>query len=399
MYDKPKMSMNGLCATARLGPVFLIACTTIATTCAETPRSQDSKTKARVYISNYARAEAGGIYLAELNLVTGDLQLIRLVADLKKASFLALHPNHRYLYATGEVGGYLDSNGGALLAFEIDVNNGNLTLLNHQSSAGAGPCYVSLDRNGKHALVANYDGGNVAVLPIGDDGRLQPASSTIMNRGSSIHKTRQTGPHPHAMNIDPANRFVFVPDLGLDKVLAFRFYAATGTLAPNNLNAAAVKPGAGPRHIVFHPNGNWAYVINELDSTVAILKYDSETGRLTSLETVSTLPAGITTDNITGEIVIHPNGRFLYASNRGHDSIAVYAIDQLTGRLSSLGQHLAGGRVPRNFNIDPSGKFLLAANMDSDSVTVHQIDLATGKLSRLPHEIKIVQPYCIEFAP
>lgn len=399
MNGKPKKCTGKLRVITRLGAMLSIACTMTASTCAETSHSQEPTPKERVYISNYAGAEVGGIYLAELNLETGELQLIKLVADLKKASFLALHPNHHYLYATGEVGDYLDSKGGALLAFEIDAHTGNLTLLNHQSSGGAGPCYVSLDRDGKHALVANYDGGNVAVLPIGADGKLNPASSTVMNHGSSVNKVRQTEPHPHAINVDPASRFVFVPDLGLDKVLAFRFDTAKGTLAPNNPGAVTAKPGAGPRHIAFHPKGDWAYVINELDSTVAVLRYDPETGVLTPLETVSTLPTRTTTDNITGEIVVHPHGRFLYASNRGHDSIAVYAINNSTGRLTLLGHHPAGGRVPRNFNIDPTGRFLLAANMDSDSVTIHQIDLATGKLSQLSREIKIVQPYCIEFAP
>ena len=339
-----------------------------------------------------------GIFLAELNPSTGDLGPIRLVADVKKASFLALHPNHHYLYSTCEVDDYHDAKGGAVAAFKIDAATGNLTLLNHQSSTAEGPHYLSLDREGKNALVANYHGGGVAVLPIRADGTLGPATSTVLHHGSSVNKSRQTAAHPHGIDVDPTNRFVFVPDLGLDKVVAYRFNSAAGTIAANHPRDLATSPGAGARHITFHSNGKWAYVINELDSTVIALRYDSETGALTQMETVSTLPAGAAQqDNLTGEIVVHPNGKFLYASNRGHDSIAVFAIDQTSGRLRSLGHCLAGGRTPRNFNIDPSGKFLLSANLDSDSVTVLQIDPASGKLSRTAHEIKVLQPYCIQF--
>jgi 6-phosphogluconolactonase len=391
--------MRTLTAIARLGVFTLIACTMVAAVPAEPSRSREAMTKTRVYISTFSERGGDGIYVAELDLVSGDLKLIGFAAIVTKASFLALHPNHRYLYSTCEVDNYHDSKGGAVSAFEIDAATGNLKLLNHQSSAGEGPHHLSLDREGKHAFVANYHGGGVAVLPIRADGTLGPATSTVLHHGSSVNQSRQTGPHPHAINIDPTNRFAFVPDLGLDKVLAYRFDVARGILSPNDLSALATSPGAGPRHIAFHPNGNWAYVINELDSTVIALRYDAEGGKLTQIDTFSTLPAGTTRENITGEIVVHPNGKFLYASNRGHDSIAAFSIDQTTGRLNSGGHYLAGGRSPRNFNIDPSGKFLLSANLDSDSITVHQIDAATGGLLLTAHEIKVLQPYCVEFLP
>jgi 6-phosphogluconolactonase len=376
----------------------LAATATIRPALAEPAREQASAGNTRVYISTYG-TEQDGVYLAELNPKTGDLKLLRRAADLKNVQFLALHPNHRYLYATCDVDDYPETNGAAVAAFKIDPSTGGLTRLNHQSAHGELPCHLTIDRHGKHALVANYTGGSIAVLPIRDDGALGPATSTIVHEGSSIHKEHQLGPHPHAINLDTANRFALVADLGLDKVLAYRFDPAAGTLAANELGALAVAPGAGPRHIAFHPNGKWVYVINELDSTVSALRYDSETGVLKLIETVSTLPAGTTVENITGEIEVHPNGKFLYGSNRGHDSIALFSINQATGRLASIGHFPAGGRTPRHFNIDPTGKVLLSANMDSDSIIVHQIDADTGKLTRLAHEIKVPQPQCIEYLP
>jgi 6-phosphogluconolactonase len=359
--------------------------------------SNSPRIKTRVYISTYTEDGTDGIFLTELDHEAGNLQPLRRVSSLKKASFLALHPNHRFLYSTCEVDDYADSKHGAVAAFKIDPAAGNLSLLNHQSSAGEGPHHLSLDHEGKYALVANYHGGSIAVLPIGTDGTLRPAASTVRHHGSSVNKIRQDGPHPHAINVDSTNHFVFVPDLGLDKVLAYHFDFGRGTLTANEPGALTTSSGAGPRHLAFHPNGKWAYVINELDSTIDVTQYDAKHGVLTRTESISTLPAGATQENITGEIVVHPNGKFLYASNRGHDSIAAYAINQSNGRLCSLGYYPAGGRTPRNFNIDPSGKFLLSANLDSDSVTVLRIDSSSGTLSSTDHAIKITQPYCIEF--
>jgi len=310
-----------------LSTLASVACAMIAAAHAEPPR-QGAATKTRVYISSYTEQGHDGIYLAELDSGTGELKLVGLATEGKKISFLALHPHHKYLYASCEVDGYPESNGGAIAAYQIDPASGKLTLLNHQSSTGVGPHHLSLDREGKNALVANYFGGSVAVLPIGADGRLGPATSSVQHHGSSVHKVRQTGPHPHAINVDPTNGFAFVPDLGLDKVLVYRFDSAAGKLTPNDPGAAAFSPGAGPRHIAFHPNGRIAYVINELNSTVSVLRYECKLRVLWRIEDVSTLPAGATGDNLTGEIMVHPHGGFLYASNRGHDSIAVFSIDQ-----------------------------------------------------------------------
>ena len=383
----------------RLGVLTTVAYAMVASANAQTSPLSKPAAMTRVYISTYTEQGRNGIYLAELDPSTGELRLIRLAAAVKKASFFAIHPNHRYLYSTCEVDDYRDSKAGAVSAFKVDLATGNLTLLNHQSSGGHGPHYLSLDREGKNALVANYHGGSVAVLPIRADGTLGAATSSVLHHGSSINQSRQEGPHPHAIDVDPTNRFVFVPDLGLDKVFAYRFSAPAGTLAPHDPGTVAASPGAGPRHIRFHPNGKWAYVINELNNTINALKYDAATGDLTPMDNVSTLPDGAMEENITGELVVHPNGRFLYGSNRGHDSIAEFAIDQTTGRLNSLGHCPAGGRTPRNFNIDPSGQLLLSANLDSDTVTVLRIDPVSGKLSPTAHGIKVLQPYCIEFFP
>jgi 6-phosphogluconolactonase len=366
---------------------------------AEPSRPPGAAAKTRVYISTCSEHGPDGIYLAELDPVSGELRLVGLVAGLDKASFLALHPNHRYLYSTGEVDGSRDSTRGAVAAFKIDATNGKLTRLNHQSSTADGPHYLSLDRAGKCAFVANYHGGGIASLPIDAEGKLEPAASTILHHGSSVNIKRQAGPHPHGIDVDLTNRFVFVPDLGSDRVVAYRFDGEKGVLTPNHAGELTASPGAGPRHIAFHPNGKWAYVINELDSTLNALRYDSKAGVLARIETVSTLPAGNKEENITGEVVIHPNGKLLYASNRGHDSIAAFAIDEATGRLTPIGYYPAGGRAPRNFNIDPSGRLILSANLDSDSITVLRIDPATGKLSPTSHAIKVIQPYCIVFLP
>jgi 6-phosphogluconolactonase len=393
--------MRRVSIIAGLSTLIIVPFAIVSTVYADATASESGSPTitTRVYISTFTEDGKDGIFLTELDHETGNLQAPRRVSSIKKASFLALNPNHRFLYSTCEVDEYPESNHGAVAAFRIDPATGNLTLLNHPSSTGEGPHHLSLDHEGKNALVANYHGGSVAVLPIGADGTLRPAASTVRHHGSSINKIRQEGPHPHAINVDPTNRFAFVPDLGLDKVLAYHFDFARGTLTANEPGALSASSGAGPRHMAFHPNGKWAYVINELDSTIDVTQYDAKRGVLTRTESISTLPAGAAQENITGEIVVHPNGKFLYASNRGHDSIAAYAIGQSNGRLSPLGYFPDGGRTPRNFNIDPSGQFLLSANLDSDSVTVLRIDQASGTLSKTAHAITVVQPYCIEFLP
>lgn len=281
-------------------------------------------------------------------------------------------------------------------ALAIDGSTGALRLLNQQSSGGNGPCHVAVDREGKCVLVANYGGGSVAVLSLEADGRLGRLTTFIQHEGSSVNPGRQKEPHAHSINLDAANRYAFVADLGLDKILVYRFSADQGTLAPHDPPAVVSKPGAGPRHFAFHPGGQYAYVINELDSTVTALSYDSQRAVLTPIQSISTLPEDFSGDNTTAEVQVHPSGRYVYGSNRGHDSIVVFAADPGSGRLTYVEHESTKGENPRNFAIDPTGEYLLAANQDSDNVVVFRIDKATGQLEPTQHMVKVSRPVCVK---
>jgi 6-phosphogluconolactonase len=351
-----------------------------------------------VYVGTYT-GKSKGIYRCELDLRSGELTLQGLAATTTNPSFLALDPAHRFLYAVNEVDHVAGSKSATVSAFAIDPGTGMLTLLNQQSSRGTSPAHLIVDATGKNVLVANYGSGSVAVLPIGPDGRLGPATGFVPHRGSSINKSRQEGPHAHCVTLDPANRRVVVADLGLDKVLIYQLDPARGHLTPNAPRFAAVTPGSGPRHFVFHPNGRTAYVINELASTVLAFAYDAATGALQAKQTLSTLPASFKKANTTAEIQVHPSGKFLYGSNRGHDSIAIFAIDPATGLLTASGYEPTGGKTPRNFTIDPTGAYLLAANQDSGTVVVFRIDPETGALSPTGHMVAISMPVCVVMMP
>lgn len=352
-----------------------------------------------VYIGTYTRGESLGIYRSVLDAADGKLSEPELAAETTNPSFLAIHPNQRLLYAVGEAGVFDGKPVGGVVAFAIVPETGKLTQLNAQSSAGPGPCHLVVDDAGRNVLVANYSGGSVAVLPIGSDGRLQPASAFVQHEGSSVNPRRQTAPHAHSVNLDAANRFAFVADLGLDKILVYHFSSEAGALLPHTTPAVAVAPGAGPRHFAFHPTSRFAYVINELDCTITAFAYDAEKGQLNTLHSVTTLPADFDGDNTTAEIVVHPSGKFVYGSNRGHDSIAGFRIDQETGRLTPIGHTPTGGQTPRNFAIDPAGRFLLAQNQASDSVVVLRIDPETGALEPTGSHITVPSPVCIRMMP
>ncbi len=352
-----------------------------------------------VYIGTLMRGENLGIYRSVLDATDGSLSEPELAAETTNPSFLAIHPSRRFLYAVGEAGLFEGKPVGGVVAFAIDADTGMLTKLNAQSSEGRGPCHLVVDDAGRNVLVANYGGGSVAVLPIGPDGRLQPASAFVQHEGSSVNSRRQTAPHAHSINLDPANRFAFVADLGLDQVRVYQFSSDAGTLRPHDPPFAKVAPGAGPRHFAFHPSGRFAYVINELDCTITAFAYDAGKGRLHTLLSVTTLPADFDGDNTTAEIVAHPSGKFVYGSNRGHDSIAGFRIDQETGRLTPIGHTLTGGQTPRNFAIDPVGRFLLAQNQASDSVVVFRIDPGTGALEPTGSRITVPSPVCIRMMP
>jgi 6-phosphogluconolactonase len=352
-----------------------------------------------VYIGTYTGgSKSEGIYLLNLDLATGALTKAGATAGVDNPSFLAIHPTRKFLYAVCEVSEVDGKKGGGVSALAIDPKSGGLTLLNQQSSVGSGPCHLVVDKTGKNALVANYGGGSCCVLPIGDDGKLGEVSSFIQHKGTSVDKGRQEAPHAHSINLDLANRFAFCADLGLDEVLVYRFDADKHTLAPNDPPFAPVAPGSGPRHFAFHPGGKYAYVINEMKLTVTAFAYDASKGVLKELQTISTVPEGIKTDGFsTAEVQVHPSGKFLYGSNRGHDSIAMFSIDQATGKLTALGQQPTGGKTPRNFGIDPSGAFLLAENQDSGTIVVLSIDPKSGKLAPTGHKIEVPMPVCAKF--
>lgn len=351
----------------------------------------------RVYIGTYTRGDSKGIYLLDLDLKTGKLTSRGLAAETVNPSFLALHPGGDYLYAVNEVSQFDGKKSGGVTAFRIDKESGKLELLNQQPSLGGAPCHLVVDKAGKNVLVANYSGGNVACLPIDDAGKLEKASSFIQHEGSSVDPGRQKSPHAHSINLDAANRFAFAADLGLDKVLIYRFDSDEGKLSVNDPAFAKLKEGSGPRHFAFHPGGRFAYVINEMKLTVTAFSYDPRGGELTELQTISTLPGKIERGFSTAEVQVHPSGKFLYGSNRGHDSIAVFTIDQKTGKLTAVEHEPTGGRIPRNFGIDPTGQFLLAANQSTNDIFVFRIDQETGALSPTGNKIAVPSPVCIKF--
>lgn len=383
------------------GPIEFRKITLTPATATDTPSAERRASMDRfwVYIGTYTGGKSKGIYLFEMDMATGALKPHGVVGEVADPSFLALHPNSRFLYAVNEIGDFQGTKSGAVSAFALDAKTGRLTFLNQQSSRGSGPCHLVVDRAGKNVLVANYGGGSVAVLPIGADGRLGEATAFVQHEGKSANPQRQEGPHAHAIQVDPANRFALSPDLGLDKILIYRFDAAQGALTPNQPPAAAVAPGAGPRHLAFHPSGRFAYVINELNSTVTAFEYDAERGALKEIQSLSTLPEGFHGVNWTAEVQAHPSGKFLYGSNRGHDSIALFAIDAETGRLRYIGCEPTQGKTPRNFGIDPTGTYLIAANQQSDTLVVFRIDSETGRLTPTGQTAEAPMPVCVKFLP
>ncbi|MBM3811016.1 MAG: lactonase family protein [Acidimicrobiia bacterium] len=345
-----------------------------------------------VYVGTYTRGKSQGIYAFRMDSA-GKLTPLGLAAETANPSFLAIHPNQRFLYSVSE------QKSGAINAYSIDKSTGKLTLLNTVGSGGTGPCHLNVDKTGKNLLAANYGSGSAAVLPINNDGSLKEHSSVMQHAGSSVDPKRQQGPHAHSVNLSADNRFAVVADLGLDQILVYKFDPAKGTLAPNDPPYAKVKPGAGPRHFSFHPGGRFAYVINEMQSTVTAFSYNAKAGSFAELQTITSLPADFTANNSTAEVLVHPSGKFLYGSNRGHNSIAVFAIDSAKGTLTPVQHASTQGEIPRNFNMDPSGSFLIAGNQNTDNMVVFKIDAATGRLTPTGQNIEIGAPVCIKYLP
>ncbi|MBI3664749.1 MAG: lactonase family protein [Acidobacteria bacterium] len=350
-----------------------------------------------VYIGTYTGEKSKGIYAFRFDAAKGQATPLGLVAEESNPSFLAVHPNRRFLYAVSEIGDYQGKKSGAVSAFAIDPASGKLTFLNKVPSRGDGPCHLSVDKSGKCVLVANYGGGSVAALPVKEDGRLGEASAFVQHTGSSVNPQRQEGPHAHSINVSLDNRFAVAADLGLDEVLVYHLDPVKGSLTPNDPPFAKVNPGAGPRHFAFHPGGRFAYVINEIQSTVTAFAYDASRGTLKELQTISTLPAGFKGESYTAEVQVHPSGRFLYGSNRGHDSIAVFAIDPAQGTLTALEQVSTQGKTPRNFGIDPTGSYLFAADQGSDKIVLFRIDPKTGRLTPTGQTLEAPSPVCVKF--
>jgi 6-phosphogluconolactonase len=347
-----------------------------------------------VYFGTYTRPNASkGIYAYRFQPSTGKLTSLGLAAATPNPSFLVAHPNGRYLYAANE------QEKGTVSAFAIDRKTGKLTALNTVSTRGGGSCHVSIDRTAKFLLVANYGTGSVASLPIQQDGRLGEVAGFVQHAGSSVDPARQTGPHAHFITTSPDNHIVLAADLGLDQVVEYRFDAVKGTLTPNNPPFAKLHPGAGPRHIAFHPTGKYVYVNGEMAATLSAFAYDAATGTMKELQTLSTLPAGFPGTKSTAEVHVDRAGRFVYVSNRGHDSIAIFAIDPAKGTLTPAGYAPTGGKTPRYFGLDPSGNYVLAANQNSNTVTVFRVDAKTGGLSQTQTLSDVPEPVSIEFVP
>ena len=365
---------------------------------AQTPEKSAAKGQYLAYVGTYtAKTNSQGIYAYRFDPEKGQLTAIGMAAETADPSFLVVHPNGKYLYAVNEISTFNGGPGGAVSAFSIAAKTGALKFLNQVPTRGAGPCHVSLDKNGAYVLVANYDGGSIASFPVHDDGSLGTASGFVQHSGAGPNKERQEGPHAHWIGTSPDNRFALAVDLGLDQVIVYGFDSSKGIFTPMLSGFAKVKPGAGPRHLAFHPNGKFAYVLSEMDSSVTVFSYQAKNGAFSSLETISALPKDYAGPKEAAEIAVEPSGKFLYTSNRGHDSIAIFGINPAKGTLKSLGQVLTGGKTPRHFAIDPTGMYLLAENQESNNIVVFHIDPATGNLTPTGQTIEVPSPVCITF--
>ena len=352
-----------------------------------------------LYVGTYTqdKSSSKGIYAYRYDAASQELTSLGLAAETTNPSWVAIHPNGRYLYAVNEIQNYKGPNSGGVSAFSIDRSTGKLTFLNEVSSRGADPCYITVDPSGKYVLVANYTGGSIATFPISADGKVGEASAFVQHTGHGLNPKRQEAAHAHSIDLSPDEHYAFVDDLGLDDLFVYKFDKGKGSLKPNNPPFAKLDAGAGPRHFALHPAGEYAYVISELASTVTAFSFASKAGTFNRLQTISTLPKDFKGENDDAEIEIHPSGKFLYASNRGHDSITVFAIDPAKGTLTLVEHASTEGKEPRNFAIDPTGTLLFAENQNSNNVVVFRIDGQTGKLTPTGKTFEVGQPVCIKF--
>ncbi len=342
------------------------------------------------YFGTFTREEHGskGIYVSRFDASSGRLSPIRLALEAEDPSYLAVHPNHRTLYSTNEVGG----RNGTVSAYAIDSATGKLRLLNQAPAQGRGTCHIGLDSGGRMLAVANYVTGTVASYPVLADGRLGEVVSVMQIRGDEA-------PHPHSANFSPDDRFLIVPDVGIHKVHRYRADPGQASLQPHGPAEIPDRPGNGPRHLAFHPSGRYCYIIEETANMVMALTWDERDGTLEEFQRVPTIPASFSGETYTAEIVVHPTGKFLYGSNRGHDSIAVFSIDQDSGRLTAVAHTLTQGSYPRNFNLDPSGRWLIALNRESNNVVTFAVDPQTGKLTATGQVLELNSPSCLRWVP
>jgi 6-phosphogluconolactonase len=346
-----------------------------------------------VYFGTHVVGPGKGFSLSHFDTDTGVLTKPKYLIDAVAPAFFVIDSGGKHLYTcnSGRPGG--------VSSYEIDPKTGALKLLNSKSAGGANTSYISLDKTGRFALSANYEGGNIEVWPIQPDGSFGERTAFIQHTGRGIDPQRQTHAYAHSIITDPTNRFALSGDLGVDKVFVYRFDEKAGTLAPNDPPSVSIKPGSGARHVKFHPNGKWVYLISEMGSTVTAFNWDTAKGTLAEFQTVSTLPADFKGASACAEMEIHPNGKFLYGSNRGHDSLVVFAIDQSSGKLL-LVQHISSaGKTPRNFAFDPTGKWIICTNHDSNNAVVFKIDENTGKLTQVGEPMDVPYPFCERFLP
>jgi 6-phosphogluconolactonase len=349
-----------------------------------------------VYFGTYTAGTSKGIYAYRFEPDSAKLTALGPMAEAPNPSFLALSPNGRYLYAVNWKGSETVK-GDTISAYAVEGRTGRLTFLNKVDSGGEMPTHLTVDRAGRMLMAVNYGSGSVSAFAIAQDGRLSARTSFDQHQGSSVVKSRQDGPHAHAVVLSGDNRFAFVADLGLDQLFSYRLDPSKARFTPNDPPFTKVAAGAGPRHLAFRPDYRFLYANNEINSTVTTFVYDAAAGGLSEVQTVSTLPAGFSGTNSTAEIQTDAAGRFLYVSNRGHDSIAVFAIDPPTGRLTAVEHVSTQGRTPRNFSLDPTGRYLFAANENSGTVVLFRVDANSGRLSPAGQVLEVPSPSCIIF--
>lgn len=395
MNHKNKFSRRGFLAVSGLG--------LLAGNAAKAQNAAPNQKNMLVYIGTYTSNSASeGIYVYKFDGASGQLSPYKIVKDAVDPSYLTIDKKHRFLYAVNETEEYEGKKSGAVSAYAIDEKTGDLIFLNKQPSLGGAPCYVTVSDNGKFVLVANYVGGNVASFPVEKDGKLGAATDLKQHFGNGINKNRQESAHAHSITLDHKNDYAIACDLGIDKILVYRFNDKTGKLQTNEAqNFLPVKAGAGPRHFAFHPNRKFAFLINELDSTITSLAYDHEKGSLREIQTIKTIPANYAraAENSGADIHVSPDGKYLYGSNRGHNSIVSFKIDEQSGALEYIENVSTEGKTPRNFAIEPNGNFLLAANQNSNNVVVFRINKTTRKLEKTQFAATVPKPVCLKFMP